>query len=350
MSKTTAKLRDTTLKGVRQTVIAMKRASYWFIVSLVFISAAGQGQENNDCSWPSSIPFAGELPGGETYTSRVVFDARPEDDLVTATETTQVDVSKVQLDFAQKVTQSDGWKELERQTSCNLRITDPSFDLSPRPPIAVGSIHLNAAAWKCVSADVPCPTWSNPLRFCRKDATTKLAGASITSQASFGLQRSNDDVKAVLIGVDTKAETSWEQRAVLDLLGASLLGVGGSVVVDAIQQQVLNEIKHRVSDGMSGMTIPNDQVPKMEGTEIPGYAPHLGDASFIDLGGGRLGVQVVRHQDKFRKGTACFLVTQFRTKAAERIAADKAAVQKTIDTTRRNACAPIESVGWKCPF
>src|SRR5262249_1775712 len=59
-------------------------------------------------------------------------------------------------------------------SNCNNRYSSSGYFLNGtgRNEL-VGGFTVSYSKWACASADVPCPTWREPFRFCRQDATTK---------------------------------------------------------------------------------------------------------------------------------------------------------------------------------
>ena len=184
-------------------------------------------------------------------------------------------------------------------SDCNNRYSSGSYHLSPSAGgHALGSYNVTYEKWKCVSADVPCPTWSKPLRFCRKTAHLKLFQKTLRVTLDFSVSPRGEDLNVAVAGRTDAGHLPTE----LAFVGLLVGGPSGAIVGGAFGTSLSDSLKRRAAHGSIPIVLPVHLSD--EGSPITFT---LARTSFTDLGHGKLGLLAEHETRPLRENTACFV-------------------------------------------
>lgn len=280
------------------------------MIPLVVMAVAGlllaSGQVAAECQWPMKATILATQSEYPTYTN-LEFTKAAGDEIV-ITETTIIELGGLVQEFPAMVQSSAGFADLQGRLNCHNRADDFGYDMHEAGGFLYAGFSANVEKFWCSSMDVPCPTWSEPLRMCRKDSNGKVWGARVKSVGQYALVADGSGLDVKNINVVNTNDTSAEQNFVRDLFGGSLLGVIGIDLIRKIEKDALSQIGAAMKEGFSTASFRlqnGNAVP-----EIPTYEPKVVDSKFTQVLGANgqvVAAQVVRRQDNYPQSTGCFV-------------------------------------------
>lgn len=229
-----------------------------------------------------------------SYSHRTTFGFTPQTGgLVKVTETTTVDLSDLQTKFPRLVRDAIG----REPSSCEREVNGVNSRLRDN---GNGSVDTSFKIWACVNVPYPCPTLTEPGRFCSRETKTHVTDGSVNVRLALRSSVRGGRVRLRL------AQTSANVSVDNDLARAIYQHFArvGRLLDPNLSPSLEGEIARNLR--RIDETI---RLPATNGQAVDIYRPTLASTAVRAIGGAsnqRLGMSIVREQT-FREGTACFL-------------------------------------------
>jgi hypothetical protein len=189
-------------------------------------------------------------------------------------------------------------------SDCNDRYSSGGYFASPTGKNLIrAGFDVSYSKWTCVSADVPCPTFSNPLRFCRKEATNKDFSATVHVNIDIQASLIQDEVKIAATST-TDAPNLSGPLAFLGAVLGSTMGPLGAALGAIVGNEFGTDLNKQMSQSITNII--NVPLPEMK-DELKAIKFHPIGAEFAGTSPPYL--QVVYETGPVRANTACFLKT-----------------------------------------
>jgi hypothetical protein len=287
------------LQGVKTSFVCVLSACIFFQ-----LNASAQ----DACKWPMTALVTA---GGAANPTTTIFEFTKPDpggDLIAIRETTFVVVEKLRAEFPRIVQESPDFVSMMGRLNCQNRADDFQYQLYEKQGLLYASFSVSVEKYWCASADVPCPTLSEPLRICRKDSNGKAWGARIGTLAKMRLE---SDLSLTTVNFISNSSTSPEQNFMRDLLSGSFFGTIGIAITRKFENDSLSSIKKAIENGFqsASYTLPGGgSFP-----DIPNYEPIMTSTGFTTINtanGSQLAAKIVRTSDEYRESSGCYFARE----------------------------------------
>ena len=234
------------------------------------------------------------------YTINPSFHFAPTGDLVKVIETDAVDLTALSSKMPAII---DQMSRSLPHNGCGQDVNLRSTSFGVNTPNAIAGAGYKGTMWKCVSADVPCPTWSQPFRFCRKEAKTILCEADISATIVMS-PRVDAGTTRVQVNGSSSGHLNDQCKILGGILGGAVLGPLGVVAFNNLAHQI--EAKFASFNIHDVITLPSGGAEADDFNK--NFQPVAESARFVQTGSGpasRVILSIVRSAE-LRPGTACF--------------------------------------------
>jgi len=246
------------------------------------------------------------------------FASRGQENEITIFEDTVVNLSSIQRNFSSMIQATPEWRELQSQLSCQNRANEFEYSLRTENDLLIARMGANLEKFWCASAHVPCPTTTDPFRFCRKDSNGKVWGARVFTEATYELEVINDErLELKTRSISTSSSTSAAQDFFRDFFDNTLRLYFGRDLLRSIEREALSKIQRELQRGFAtaGFRLEGGNLPS-----IPTLSLRVVETSFGVLqtpDGPAIGATVSRRIDDYPEGTGCYIARMLGAKKPE---------------------------------